>query len=439
MPNDPQHSNIVPQEYKVLHEVAKALHTPAGMKPMLNDALKAITEFEGLGVEKKAGIFLVDEGKKTLSLFTTLGKFSKTFLESEKEVPFGDCLCGRVAQSGEMLMSESCFTDSRHERRYPDIADHGHYIVPLKSSNQLIGVMFLYTNTNPSWYKHSQEVLLSIGGLVADAMVRKRAEDRLETYKNQLEDKVRIRTQELVKINDKLSVEVVERRNFENKLRISKERLRSLSQRLQFVREEEKTRIAREVHDELGQALTALRIDILCMEKDLPPEQNALGQRIHSQVKLIENAIKSVQRICTELRPQILDVFGLCDAIAWQAEDYQSRTGIKFDLNGLQESIALDHDLTTNLFRIFQEASTNIFRHAQAKNVVVRLSQEQNFLTLEIRDDGVGIAKDQIEDIRSLGLIGMRERVLPWDGEVIIESPAGKGTSVRVKIPSRNR
>ncbi|MDH3256867.1 MAG: GAF domain-containing protein, partial [Nitrospinota bacterium] len=200
IPENPPTQNSaskITEEYRILHKVAQILQTTGELKGMLQDVLRAITGFEELKVENKAGIFFAEENDKVLRLFTTVGEFSKEFLEKEKEVPFGDCLCGRVAESGQILMSESCFTDPRHERTFSDMTAHGHYIVPLKTSEKLVGVMFLYTNTNPVWYQHSQEVLLSIGGLIANTIERKRIDEELRLFKNHLEDQVKHRTSEL--------------------------------------------------------------------------------------------------------------------------------------------------------------------------------------------------------------------------------------------------
>ena len=180
-------ANRITEEYRILHKVAQVLQAQGELEAMLQEAMRAITGFDELKVENKAGIFLVNERKRVLQLFTTVGDFSDEFLEKEKEVPFGDCLCGRVALSGNLMMSESCYSDSRHERIFSDMTAHGHYIVPLKTSDNLIGVMFLYTNTNPVWYEHSQEVLLSIGGLIADAIQKKQVDKELEEYRNQLD------------------------------------------------------------------------------------------------------------------------------------------------------------------------------------------------------------------------------------------------------------
>jgi len=172
------------EEYRVLHEVASALHNTQGLKEMLENSLKVLTQFKELEVEYKAGIFIADEEKRVLRLISTIGKFTDEFLEKEQEIPYGNCLCGRAAVSGEMIISESCFSDKRHENIFADMTDHGHYIVPLKSQGRMIGVLFLYTDANPPWYVRSQEILLSIGGLIGDAIVsHKREEEILENNK----------------------------------------------------------------------------------------------------------------------------------------------------------------------------------------------------------------------------------------------------------------
>jgi len=173
-------ARLAQEEYKVLHRVAQALHKGGSMREMLRGALASIVEYKELAVEAKAGIFLADDKEKRLRLLTTLGSFSDEFMEMEKEVPYGSCLCGRAAESGEMLISNDCFADPRHDRLFDDMTPHGHYIVPLKSRGRLVGVMFLYTDENPPWYKRSQEVLLSIGDLIADAIEHRRAEEQTE-------------------------------------------------------------------------------------------------------------------------------------------------------------------------------------------------------------------------------------------------------------------
>ena len=408
----------VTEEYRVLHNVAKVLQSPGELIEVLQKTMKALTEFEGLQVENKAGIFLADNEGKMLRLLTTYGNFSQEFLEKEKTVPFGDCLCGRAASSGQMLVSESCITDSRHERTFSDMKPHGHYIVPLKSINHLVGVLFLYTDINPSWYQHGQEVLLSIGGLIANTIERKQIDEELEEHRNRLEAVVSSRTQDLVQ---------------------AKEQYRNLSNQIQQVREEEKSRIAREVHDQLGQELTALKIDAIQLGKKLTSGQTDLKSKIESMTQTIDETIKSVQHIASELRPPILDAFGICEAISWQANEFQKRHGLKFDLKLSQSQVEIDKSLQTSLFRVFQEAVTNILRHANASQVKVNMSYEKRNLIFIIEDNGIGIKKRDLESSESLGLIGIKERVYPWDGQVNFEGPPGKGTIVTIRIPIKQQ
>ncbi len=443
-PADEETSRVT-EEYKVLHEVAKLLHNGYGTQDMLQNVLKVITRFDDLKVEHKAGIFLADHEKQVLRLYSTIGQFTKEFLHGEKEVPFGDCLCGRVALSGELLRSDSCFTDTRHERRYEDMTPHGHYIVPLQSRDKLVGVMFLYTNINPSWYTHSQEVLMSIGGLIADAIEHSRDKERLREnheeliqYRNRLEELVESRTENLSQANEKLQEEIRERKNVEDNLKSIKQQLRDLNNRLQNIREEEKARISRQVHDELGQSLTALKMDVVHLERRIPEDQKTLKEKAASMKQLIDSTVQCVQRISMELRPPILDAFGICEAIAWQTEEYHKRTGIEFDLNCMKDQLVLESDLSTTLFRIFQETLTNIIRHAEASRVEVSLNQVQDHLILEVKDDGKGIQKEQIENPKSLGILGIRERVRNLGGEFCIQNNSGKGTAVTVKLPYTN-
>jgi len=176
------------EEYKVLHEVAKVLHNSQNIHLKLENVLKVLTQFKELEVEYKAGIFMANPDKRVLSLFATIGDFSQEFLEKEKEIPYGNCLCGRAAESGEMIISESCFTDVRHENSFQDMTDHGHYIVPLKSQGKMVGVLFLYTDASPPWYVRSQEILVSIGGLMGDAIVSSRREEQIRQNNEQLKE-----------------------------------------------------------------------------------------------------------------------------------------------------------------------------------------------------------------------------------------------------------
>jgi PAS domain S-box-containing protein len=247
---------------------------------------------------------------------------------------------------------------------------------------------------------------------------------------------------EIIKLGDKQYLlvaanDITERKLAEEQLKSSREQLRALSVHLQSVREEERIRLAREVHDEMGGALTSLKLDLSWLDNRLSEQQ--LKNKIAFMSKLIDTSVQMVRRISGELRPPVLDDFGLTAAIEWEIQEFHNRTGIKCEFISEPEDIALDPNLSTAVFRIFQEAMTNVARHANASKVKVSLKQAQSYLRLKIKDTGRGIRKSEIANPRSLGIIGIRERVLPWGGTVSISGVPGKGTDVTVQIPIRRR
>lgn len=229
--------------------------------------------------------------------------------------------------------------------------------------------------------------------------------------------------------------EVAERKRTEEELRQSHEQLRNLSAHIESVTETERTSIAREVHDELGQALTAIKMDLSWLNKRLPKEQEAIIKKTGEMSRLIGTTIQMVKRISTKLRPGVLDDLGLMAAIEWQVQEFQERTRIKCELPAEGEDINLDRDLATAVFRILQEALTNVARHANATRVEVNLKEGDGQLVLQVRDNGKGITEKQIAHPKSFGLIGMRERARSWNGSIKIHGISGKGTTVTVSLP----
>jgi PAS domain S-box-containing protein len=220
----------------------------------------------------------------------------------------------------------------------------------------------------------------------------------------------------------------------------AEEALRALSARLHSAREEEGTRIAREIHDELGGALTGLKWDLERIEKTLNSTANEsnladVHRRIGSMTTLIETTINTVRRISSELRPGVLDDLGLVAAIEWQVEQFQSRSGIKCHWTNNAKEIELSREKATAVFRILQEILTNVLRHSQATNLYVKLGRIKHCFELEVRDDGRGITESQIVNSRSLGLLGMKERALLVGGEVRVTGKEGAGTTVVVRVP----
>jgi len=270
-------------------------------------------------------------------------------------------------------------------------------------------------------------------GTLADSF-NKMAQD-LGRHRKHLEKLVEGRTAELETANEQLRREITERKRSEEELEQSRERLRDLASHLQSIREEERGRIAREIHDELGQALTALKMDIHWVGHRLSKDQQLLLEKAKSMSKLIDTTVQSVQRISSELRPELLDDLGLSAAVEWQAHEFRNRTGIQCETISDPEDISLNQALSTAVFRIFQEALTNIARHANATRVEVMLKEEPGKVELTVRDDGKGITEKQISDARSFGLIGMRERVHSFRGDLRISGTPDKGTTVKMSIP----
>ncbi len=236
-------------------------------------------------------------------------------------------------------------------------------------------------------------------------------------------------------MNRMLNAELAERSLTEQRLRTSEENLRALASHLQSVREEERIHIAREIHDEFGQALTGLKFDLASFAKSF--EKDPAELRAEKQQGLgaaIDRIINSVRRISSGLRPEVLDEIGLAAALDWQAREFQRRTGIRCHVNVNAQFTDPDKARSTALFRVFQELLTNVARHANATRVNVSLA-DGAALALTVEDNGRGIREDEIEGRRSLGVLGLRERVLAFGGAIDIKGEQHKGTKVSVSIP----
>ena len=232
--------------------------------------------------------------------------------------------------------------------------------------------------------------------------------------------------------------DVTDRKRADNELRESRESLRRLSASLQEVREEEKARIARELHDELGQALTGLKMDLAQLAAQLTPQQSGALDRVSAMKALIEGAVASVRRLATELRPLMLDDLGLAPTIEWLVSDFSKRTGITVELSLPDSELEENAELSTALFRVLQESLTNVARHAGARHVRVELTCSDADVRLMVRDDGTGIGTRAENAPRSFGLLGMRERASMLGGELRIDSSPGAGTSIAMTVPRRS-
>lgn len=231
-------------------------------------------------------------------------------------------------------------------------------------------------------------------------------------------------------------VDISDRKRMERQLRETSDQLHALSRHLVTVREEEQSRIAREIHDELGQTLTVLKMDVSWLASRAQRCGDDIPRKLASMNELLGATLQTVQRIATELRPALLDNLGLVAAIQWLARKYEERTGIVCTfVHSNKDGAAVDKDLETALFRIIQEALTNAARHADPRSVQICLQVKPAEILLQIEDDGSGIAPTQTNGEQSFGLLGMRERLYAWNGHLTITSAPGQGTALHIVVP----
>lgn len=221
----------------------------------------------------------------------------------------------------------------------------------------------------------------------------------------------------------------------EEKLQNSYKQIKQLVTHLQDIREQERTSMAREIHDELGQQLTGLKMYISSLYKKIAPQEEDIKDKFGSTFQLIEDTIKSVRKISMDLRPSMLDDLGLMAALEWQSNEFEKRSGIDTEFISQTGNREIPNRLKTGLFRIYQESLTNVARHADAKKIVSSLRLQNNSLVLTITDDGKGFSFKNIESKKTLGLFGMKERTLEMGGHYEIKSEPGMGTTVSVTVP----
>jgi two-component system sensor histidine kinase UhpB len=250
-------------------------------------------------------------------------------------------------------------------------------------------------------------------GVDFDITERKNAEDTLQQVNEELERRVTERTTELI---------------------FTQAQLRALAGRLHSLQEEERSELARELHDEFGAAFTALKMDLHWIMARLSDKKDGLEDKARQMSALIDRSVDSVRRTAGLLRPRLLDDFGLVAAIEWQIEEFQHRTGIQCTTS-LPEEVELDRSISIAVFRILQEALTNVARHAQAHRVHVSLQVDDHKVVISIEDDGKGIDFNTVVNDRSLGLFGMQERACAFGGRVKFDSQPNRGTAVTVEIP----
>ena len=308
-----------------------------------------------------------------------------------------------------------------------------------------------------------------LGVIAIDVSPYKKIEDELRDARNTLEKRVAERTanlahanEELVKAriatlsmmgdtvevmneleitNSKLLEEIGERKKSEVKLEQANEQLHALTSRIVSVREEERTALSREIHDELGSALTGVKMGLMHIKRSLPGNERSeafanMHEILASMTNIIDGTIRMVRKIITDLRPEILDEVGLAEALQWYGGEFSKRTSISIRFTIFPKKFDVDKKQTTELFRIFQEILANIAKHSNASKVVVFLKKENELLTLRVKDDGIGIKETDMANKNSFGILGIRERAKLMGGQMNIKGAPGKGTTITVEVPA---
>ena len=419
----------------VVASILSSVHKSIRIEDVLENAVDAMKKnIDGI---ENVSIYFVEDKKAVLKSYRG---YPDSYVKKVREIPYGKGTTWKTIIEGRPRYVKNVLLDYVIGKAGKEIGTMSYLSMPIKYESEIIGCI----NINSLEIDAFDDEELNLLGIVANqiegaiknakqAEAIRKSEERYKEANDRLEIKVEERTAELSQANIKLKDEINERKSTEIDLMNSREQLRALAARLQSVREEERREISREVHDELGQSLTGIKMDISWLEGE---EGNELRQKkIESIQSTIDRTIDTVRRIARKLRPGILDDLGLIAAIEWQLQDFENKTNIATEFVSDIDEIDLSQECSTAIFRIFQETLTNIVRHAKAKKVVTRLIKDDKILILEIIDNGIGINSSDISNAGSLGLLGMSERALLFYGTLDIKGNKGIGTSVNLKIP----
>jgi PAS domain S-box-containing protein len=383
------------RELLTLHKLSGIVLSSRSLEESYRDIVNEICAATGFPT---AVIALYDETRQVI-VFEGLRDGSLQSKRPPLEVPIDETLSGIVIRTGKPLIETHVLDHPRYRSKVMRWAKAQTFVgYPMKVGKKIIGCLNL---------AHTESIEIT------PDMAR-----WIESLSN-------------------YAAVLTERKRSEEELRRSREQLRELSKHVQSVIEEERKRIAREIHDVLGQELSVLQLELGLIMDQLPRPEKELRKKAKSMSRLIDASIRSVQRISADLRPTLLDNLGLGAAVEWAVKEFQRRTRIRCLLSVDPPDVKLDQELSTALFRILQEALTNVLRHAKGTKVDVLLVRRDDAVVLTVRDNGKGIPAGRITDSKSVGLTGMRERVLPWRGTVKITSKPAKGTEVMVTVPIR--
>ncbi len=390
--------------YVQLHlEIASIVNLSRCLDEAITCSLQKICEFTKWPV---GHLYLISEDRQTLKpsglWYLKNKKRFRDFwnITGKCNLGLGEGLPGRVIAKGKAQF----ITDIKSDPNFPrasmakEIEVASGFGFPVLIEDRPVGVMEFYSSQTMKPAIRMLEVMESIGILLGRVVERTQADKSKQEYSN---------------------------------------RLRQLYHKLDSIREEESKRIAREVHDNLGQLLTSLKLEVSLLEEKLTEKKVDASENIKLMFNLIDKNIEAVKEISQELRPPILDTLSFTEAIDWQGRVFQEKTGIIFNFSFSKPKFNLDSARSTTLFRIFQECLTNISRHSEASKIQVDLTNQENAVFMRVRDNGIGLSEEKVNSIHSLGLLGMKERAQMLGGNVEIQGTEGVGTTVFIQLKYR--
>jgi signal transduction histidine kinase len=407
-----------PKPAETLLAVSKVVGSNLGLAEVLRATTRELARALGADI---GSVWRLEPSERTLSPVAGYGYRVPKTLRAATSSPlaFANLLTAAQRKSGAPIYSSDSAKQGRFDHPFLNLVRHRSILIqPFRVRSQMAGVFVLvWTRARHRFTPVELRLVDAIAQQAGIAIENAELLVSMQQFNEELERRVLHRTAQLNLTYDEL--------------RGSREELRALSLHVEQVREQDRTRISREIHDELGQALTALKMDLARLSR-----QNGDGDMAGTSraVAMVDHMIASVRRIAAELRPQILDDLGLLPALEWQAQDFASRTGVKSRFRCTGTAAGIDAERSTALFRMFQEILTNVARHAEATQVQIRLAIGRTSIRLDVRDNGRGMREIPSHRM-GLGLLGMRERAAAFGGDVAIQSGPHQGTQVRIRIP----
>ena len=383
------------RELTLLHEISKRITRVLDLDELLETAVQSLHRDFGY---HSVVILTLNRGETVLVASALAGRFASVVPPGHTQ-HLAEGLIGWAARHGETVLVNDVAADPRYVNDFPQqIQTQSELCVPVRIGENVIGVVDVQSDHRDAFDANDQMVLETLAGQIAGAM------ENARLYQAE---------------------------------HAAHRHVRDLATYLQNAREEERTHVARELLEEFGQLMTALQMDLAWLMSRLTNEQSDLKEKIDGMSELINQSLQLVRRLSGQLRPSVLDHFGLAAATEWQAEIFSEQSGVSHQLRLDEGSDLLDRELSTALFRILQESLTNVERHAEATEVRIDLRVDPDRATLVVTDDGRGIAPDEISGPQSMGLAGMRQRARALDGDVIVEALPERGTRITASIPRK--